>query len=125
MMDVPSDAQLLEAFARTRAEASFVALVRRHLDLVHSAACRLTRDAHLAEDVSQEVFVVLPGPNGPARAESSDRKCGKGRAPRPCGAGGMWEWDGGKGRGGSSGRFALPRPIRPTRTEGPDAGRIV
>ncbi len=59
MVDTLPDDQLLDRYARTRAEAPFAVLVQRHVDLVHSIALRLTRDAHLAEDVSQEVFVVL------------------------------------------------------------------
>jgi len=50
---------LLHDFARNRSEAAFAELVRRHLDLVHSAALRMTRDPHLAKDVSQGVFVAL------------------------------------------------------------------
>lgn len=58
-MNTPSDAQWLADYARTGPEAPFAALIERHVDLVHSAAFRLTRDPHLAEDVSQEVFTVL------------------------------------------------------------------
>lgn len=58
-MNAPSDPQLLRAFAESRSEAAFAELVRRHIDLVHSAAVRITRDAHLAKDVSQGVFVAL------------------------------------------------------------------
>src|SRR5687768_3820476 len=53
------DARLLERYARSRDEAAFGALVRRHLDLVYSAAARRVGDRHLAEDVTQAVFVVL------------------------------------------------------------------
>jgi len=58
-MNAWSDSTLLHDFARNRSEAAFAELVRRHLDLVHSAALRMTRDPHLAKDVSQGVFVAL------------------------------------------------------------------
>lgn len=54
------DASLLREFAQTGAESAFAELVRRHLDLVHSAALRqVAGDAHHAEDVTQAVFVEL------------------------------------------------------------------
>jgi RNA polymerase sigma factor (sigma-70 family) len=54
-----SDPQLLREYAGSRSEAAFAELLLRHLDLVHSAALRITGDAHLAQDVSQGVFVAL------------------------------------------------------------------
>jgi RNA polymerase sigma factor (sigma-70 family) len=54
-----TDSQLLRAYADQRSEPAFQELVRRHLDLVHSAALRMVRDSHLAQDVSQSVFVAL------------------------------------------------------------------
>jgi RNA polymerase sigma factor (sigma-70 family) len=49
--------QLLAEFARSRSEAAFHELVRRHLPLVYHAALRVTNgDQHLAEDVAQVVF---------------------------------------------------------------------
>ena len=52
--------QLLADYARTRSEAAFTELVRRYIDLVYSTAVRLTDgDMHLAEDVSQTVFLDL------------------------------------------------------------------
>ncbi len=54
-----SDAQLLREYFERRAEAAFGELVRRHLDLVYSAALRMVRDAQLAEDVTQGVFLAL------------------------------------------------------------------
>ena len=54
-----SDAELVEAFARSRSEEAFGEIVRRHINLVYSTALRRTKDAHLAEDVTQAVFFVL------------------------------------------------------------------
>jgi RNA polymerase sigma factor (sigma-70 family) len=54
------DAELLRRYARDAAEDAFAALVRRHVNLVHSAALRqVNGDAHLAADVTQMVFVDL------------------------------------------------------------------
>src|SRR5437773_6076437 len=54
-----SDAELLEQFLRTRDEAAFAALVRRHRPTV-LAACRqvLVDDADV-EDAAQQTFLVL------------------------------------------------------------------
>lgn len=54
-----SDQQLLREFAGQGDEQAFDALVKRHLPLVHSIARRQLGDAVLAEDVSQQVFVLL------------------------------------------------------------------
>jgi RNA polymerase sigma factor (sigma-70 family) len=53
------DWQLLQAYAKDRSEAAFAELVRLHLDWVHSVAVRHVGDPHLAEDVTQSVFVLL------------------------------------------------------------------
>jgi RNA polymerase sigma factor (sigma-70 family) len=54
-----TDPQLLRDYAEQRSEAAFTELVRRHVDLVYSAALRMVCDAHLAEDVTQGAFVAL------------------------------------------------------------------
>jgi len=53
-----SDQQLLRDYAGKRSEDAFTELVRRHVDLVYSAALRMVRDAHLAEDMYGSVPVV-------------------------------------------------------------------
>ena len=58
-MNTQTDQQLLQDYAGNRSEAAFAELVRRHIDLVYSAARRMVSDAHLAEDVTQGVFVAL------------------------------------------------------------------
>ena len=57
MLDDPS---LLRRFAEDRSEEAFAELVRRHLNLVYSAALRkVGGDAHRAAEVTQTVFTVL------------------------------------------------------------------
>jgi RNA polymerase sigma factor (sigma-70 family) len=55
-----SDPELLARFARSRSEDAFAELVRRHVNLVYSAALRqVGGDGHLAQDVAQTVFSDL------------------------------------------------------------------
>ena len=54
------DSELLRRYAGTKSEEAFAELVRRHINLVHSAALRqVNGDAHLAQDVAQTVFTDL------------------------------------------------------------------
>ena len=58
-MNDQTNSQLLRAYAEKRSEPAFSELVRRHVDFVYSAALRMVCDPHLAEDVTQGVFVAL------------------------------------------------------------------
>src|SRR5687768_9127093 len=54
------DPELLQQYVRENSEAAFAQLVRRHFDLVYSAALRqMAGDAELARDVAQNVFADL------------------------------------------------------------------
>src|SRR5665213_2223406 len=54
------DPELLARFARTNSEDAFAELVKRHVNLVFSAALRqVNGDEHLAKDVAQTVFTDL------------------------------------------------------------------
>ena len=54
-----SDQELLREYGDHRSEAAFAELVDRHVDLVYSSALRIVRDSHLAQDVTQSVFLAL------------------------------------------------------------------
>jgi RNA polymerase sigma factor (sigma-70 family) len=54
-----TDSELMIDYAERGCEAAFSELVRRYIDLVYSAALRMTRDPHLAQDVTQGAFAAL------------------------------------------------------------------
>ncbi len=53
------DMDLVREFAASGSEAAFATLVRRHVNLVYSAALRRLGNAPEAEEVTQNVFVIL------------------------------------------------------------------
>jgi DNA-directed RNA polymerase specialized sigma24 family protein len=56
-MTTLDDLELLRRYAEEHSEAAFSEIVRRHLNLVYSAALRIVGGgAHMAEDVAQIVF---------------------------------------------------------------------
>jgi RNA polymerase sigma factor (sigma-70 family) len=58
--EMTSDSELLRRFAKTNSEDAFAELVKRHVNLVYSAALRqVGGDAQLAQDAAQTVFADL------------------------------------------------------------------
>jgi RNA polymerase sigma factor (sigma-70 family) len=54
-----TDMELLEAYGQQDSEEAFAELVRRHVDLVYSAALRHVSVPAQAEEITQAVFVIL------------------------------------------------------------------
>jgi RNA polymerase sigma factor (sigma-70 family) len=58
-MQVMDDLPLLREYAASNSESAFETLVSRYAPLVYASALRQTRDPHLAEEVTQAVFIIL------------------------------------------------------------------
>jgi RNA polymerase sigma factor (sigma-70 family) len=56
---MPSETELLTAFAETRAEAAFRAIIEIHGGMVFATALRQVGDRGLAEEIAQDVFILL------------------------------------------------------------------
>jgi RNA polymerase sigma factor (sigma-70 family) len=64
------DLDLLETFARENSQDAFGEIVRRHLNLVYSAALRQVRSPQLAEEIAQTVFTDLARQAGKLRPDT-------------------------------------------------------
>ena len=65
-----SDLDLLGQYARENSQEAFAELVRRHVNLIYSAALRQVRSPQLAEEVAQSVFTDLARNGGKLKPDT-------------------------------------------------------
>jgi DNA-directed RNA polymerase specialized sigma24 family protein len=53
------DIELLRQYAENNSELAFAELATRHVGLVYSTALRKTGNAHVTEEITQAVFIIL------------------------------------------------------------------
>ena len=62
--------ELVRDYAANQSAQAFETIVARHIGLVHSAALRQVRDEHLAEEITQTVFIILSRKAGSMNAKT-------------------------------------------------------
>ena len=62
--------ELVRDYAAHQSEQAFETLVSRHVSLVYSAALRQVHDPHLAEEITQAVFIILARKSGSLTAKT-------------------------------------------------------
>ncbi|HWN96856.1 MAG TPA: sigma-70 family RNA polymerase sigma factor, partial [Methylomirabilota bacterium] len=59
MMEHAADIELVRQYVENASEEAFSTLVKRHVDLVYSAALRRVREPDAAQEVTQATFIIL------------------------------------------------------------------